>query len=181
MSLLDHLRGDIADDGQTSQVQLPLVPAGSVTGPGTSVDDSIATWDGTTGDLLQDTPATINPSTGDIVTPGGVNVGGELQVGAHLCLNTRVIISAGNVTISTTDLVVMMNKTVGATTTITLPATACLGRYIVVKDIKGDAFTNNISVVVSGGGLIDSFTSFNLTQDYQSLTFIFNGTSWNII
>ncbi len=180
-SLLDHLRGDIADDGQTTQIQLPLVPGDTVTGPGTSKDNGIATWNGTAGDALQSTPVCVDPATGDIVTPGGVDVGGKLQTRAGFCLNCRIITAAGGVTVSATDLTIMLNKTIGATTTVTLPASTDKGRMIIIKDIKGDAFINNISVIVSGGGTIDGFTSFNLTQNFQSLTFIFNGTSWNII
>jgi hypothetical protein len=182
MSLLSHLRGDIADDGQNNQVQLPLVPGDNVTGPGPpSKDNGIATWNGTSGDALQSTPACVDPSTGDIDTPGGLSIGGKLQAGGSFCLNCRVVTSAGDITIGATDFAVMLNKTVGEATLVTLPATTDEGRLIIIKDIKGDAMINNIRVEVSGGGTIDGFIGFIMSQNYQSLTFLFCGSGWNII
>lgn len=49
--------------------------SGDVTGPGSSTNNGIVIWDGTNGDMIKDSAFwTIDPSTGDMVTPGG-NIG----------------------------------------------------------------------------------------------------------
>ncbi|MHA2063190.1 MAG: hypothetical protein ACXABY_02295 [Candidatus Thorarchaeota archaeon] len=180
MSLLEHLRTDIADDGSVSQ-PIPLIPGQTVEGPGTSKDDGIATWDGTTGDVLQSTPACVDDVTGDIVTPGAGTFGGKLTLNSSICFNCRNITAAGNITVLATDAIVAVNKTVGAATTVTLPSTTDEGRMVIIKDKKGDASTNNITTVVSGGGMIDGLAGFILPQNYQSITLTFCGGSWSII
>ena len=46
--------------------------------------------------------------------------------------------------------------------------------------MKGDAGTNNISIIASVG-TIDGQNTWILNQNYQSFTLIDNGTEWNII
>jgi hypothetical protein len=61
---------------------------------------------------------------------------------------------------------------------IVLPV-APVGTVFVVKDIDGDANTNPITITAST--TIDGAASATINSPYGSLTFIFNGTEWNII
>jgi hypothetical protein len=56
---------------------------------------------------------------------------------------------------------------------------APVGTVFVVKYIYGDANTNPITITAST--TIDGAASATINSPYGSLTFIFNGTEWNII
>ncbi len=165
--LLGDFRVDIGDDNAA-------VPSGGgVEMPATSTDNAIVRWDGTTGEVIQNSSATLDDN-GNITTNGG------LILGSYFKRSIRTVTVAGPITGLSTDNVIMVNKVVGAPTALTLPASPTSGCEIIVKDAKGDAFTNNITVS-SAAGTIDGLTSFILTQNYQSFTFIYNGTEWNVI
>jgi hypothetical protein len=53
--------------------------SGDVSGPGSSTDNAIATWDGTGGDTLQDTTVTLDPSTGLLTGATFPNTGLKVQ------------------------------------------------------------------------------------------------------
>ncbi len=173
MSLLNHLRADIGDDG-SSPITVPILPNQGVSGPGSSTDNAIATFDGTSGGQLQSSPATLD-DFGNLVTPGGAQIGGAF------CLAPRIITFSGPVSIVSTDSVVMINKTASEATTLTLPASQKTGRMIVIKDLKGDANSNFITIITSGGELLDGLSGFILTQSYQSINLIYNGSGWSIL
>lgn len=176
-SIVDELRLDTADDGSSpTPGQFP----GAVKGPVTSTDNAVATWNGSNGDCLQSSPATINDD-GDFNTPGDGVFGGKVQVGGAFCLNCRVVTSGASVSILDTDTLIMINKTPGSPTLVTLPATATDSRMLIIKDKKGDAVINKITIVVSGGGTIDGLTGFVISQNYQSVTLMFCGGSWSIV
>jgi hypothetical protein len=77
----------------------PQGPAatGAVAGPSSSTDKAFTLWNGTTGTVLQDSSATMDPSTGTAYFPGGVwfgTPGGAfprltLCNGNELCTNAR--------------------------------------------------------------------------------------------
>lgn len=92
----------------------------------------------------------------------------------------RVVTAAGDVTISaTTDSVVVINKTIGAATAVHLPPTPVAGLSYTVKDGKGDANSNNITVTPASG-TVDGASSFIIDVNYQTATFMYNGTQWNV-
>ncbi len=94
-------------------------------------------------------------------------------------LNTRVHVAAGDVTVSTTDHVIVVTKTSGEATNIPLPA-GVLGRTLVIKDGKGDALTNNITLTPAAG-TIDGGATFVLNLNRQSATIVYDGTEWEVI
>lgn len=174
--LVSDLRLDYGDDGQGG-VSLPGGPE-FVVCPPTSTDNSVARWNGTDGCGLQDSLAIIDDN-GNITTPGGGVFGGNVCLGGSLNLNRRIITS-GNIQMLASDGIVFVNKIVGAPTLATLPLTPKIGMTIIVKDMKGDADINFITVQMSSG-TIDGLPQFVMSNDYQSMTFAFNGTEWNII
>lgn len=71
-----------------------------------------------------------------------------------------IITAAGTVTVGTLESGVAINKTVGAATTVNLPAASSRnGLPVIVKDMKGDAGTNNITVTPNGADTIDGNAS----------------------
>jgi hypothetical protein len=75
-----------------------------------------------------------------------------------------------------TDYAVEVN--VAGPSSVVLPV-APVGTVFIVKDISGLASTNPITVTAST--TIDGAASALINTDYGSLTFIFNGTEWNIV
>lgn len=74
--------------------------------------------------------------------------------------NYRVVSAAGDVTILSTDSIILLDKSAGAPTNIVLPASASRqGVPVTVKDLKGDANTNNITFVPALGETIDGFSA----------------------
>jgi hypothetical protein len=55
------------------------------------------------------------------------------------------------------------------------------GKVFIVKDINSLPFPSLITVTAASGALIDGSATANIVTAYGSLTFIFNGTSWDII
>lgn len=85
-------------------------------------------------------------------------------------LSYRIVTAAGNVTPLITDGVLLMNKTVGAPTSILLPPSATRnGAPLTVKDYKGDALTNNITFVPNGAETIDQFSGAAAAANGEAL------------
>lgn len=64
--------------------------------------------------------------------------------------------------------------------TINLPAAPTANNYVVIKDKKGDAATNNITI--SGNGkLIDGVASILINGNNQAYTLKYDGAAWNLI
>ena len=94
--------------------------------------------------------------------------------------NVNVFKAAGNVTMSNEG-VVVVNKTSGAATTVTLTPSPEAGDFVFVKDGKGDAASNNITVQGAASATIDGASSYVITSNYGGAIFCWNGTEWNVI
>lgn len=94
----------------------------------------------------------------------------------------RIVTAAGVVTIAVGDYAVLINKTVGAATTVNLPSVGpwlllfqanlaqSVERALWIKDLKGDAATNNITVHPFGVETIDGLAQdFTIGQNRQLL------------
>ena len=93
-------------------------------------------------------------------------------------------VTVTNVTTSTytalaTDYLLCVDTATNAVT-ITLP-TGILGTVYMVKDCSGDANTNNITVVGTGGQLVDGASAASVNSPYGSIQLIFNGVEWSIV
>lgn len=99
---------------------------------------------------------------------------------ASILVPVRTVTGAGAITISaTTDYMICVKKTSGAATAITLPASPATGANFVVKDCKGDAATNNITVTPASG-TIDGASAFVMSTAYQSVGMTYNGSEWSL-
>ena len=65
----------------------------------------------------------------------------------------REVTAAGAITVVATDYIILVNKSVGAATTVNLPASPSTGQVFIIKDGKGDANSNNITIVPAAGNI----------------------------
>lgn len=98
----------------------------------------------------------------------------------QLRLIPTVVTAAGTYVIVTADVVVVLNKTVGAATTVTLPASPNTGRILIIKDGKGDAAANNITISGNGKNL-DGSANLTISSNFGVSRIVYNGTQWNAI
>lgn len=94
----------------------------------------------------------------------------------------RVVTAAGAVTVEVTDDDVIVQKTVGAATTVNLPLASSRTRPVMVIDGKGDAATNNITIVPQSGETIYATADYHAIIDGNGgsvvLTPRTDGTGW---
>jgi len=103
----------------------------------------------------------------------------DVDASATLTVATRTISSSYAVDSLSSDCVILCNATIPIT--VTLPATPTVGRQLIIKDISGNARTNFITVVPTGGK-IDGSTSFVLQVNMASLTIVVgNDLNWYIL
>lgn len=83
------------------------------------------------------------------------------------------------------EALVYLNKTIGAASSVVLPAantaSGSARRVVMVVDQKGDAATNNITVTVAGSGTINGAASYVMSQNYGVAAFVDNGTQWDLL
>lgn len=95
-------------------------------------------------------------------------------------VTVRVVTAAGAVTVATTDYFVCINKTSGAATAANLFASPVTGSHLVIKDCKGDAGTNNITITPAAGN-IDGAGTYVISTNYGSAEIVYNATQWNVM
>lgn len=111
-------------------------------------------------------------------TKGRLTAAG-IAVPVQPLVGTVDVVTSGPYTVGSTVYAAIVNQTVGAPITVTLPATPATGRMVVVKDGKGDAGTYAITVSPSAG-TIDGAGSYGIAVNYGSAQFIYNGTEWSV-
>jgi len=75
----------------------------------------------------------------------------------------------------------IFTSTIGAASTINLPAAPSTDSRITVKDVDGTAGAGNSITVQGNGNNIDGAASALINSNYASLTFHYNGTQWRIV
>jgi hypothetical protein len=91
------------------------------------------------------------------------------------------ITSTASYTMAPYDAGVLADSTSGAVT-VTLPSAAlCVdGRPRYVKDWKGQAATNNITIATTGGQTIDGASSLVISTAYGGYTLVSDGSNWSV-
>lgn len=64
--------------------------------------------------------------------------------------------------------------------TVTLPATPSSGNRVIVRDAKGVAGTNNITVDRNGSTINGAAANYTIKLDWAAVQFAFDGTTWQI-
>lgn len=83
-------------------------------------------------------------------------------------------------TVLSTDYFISCDSTAGAIT-VRLPNAPATGRSFIIKDRTGQAAANNITVTTVGGVVnIDGAATFVMNTAFESVTVLFNGTSYEI-
>lgn len=98
----------------------------------------------------------------------------------------RVVTSNADSNFLATDTVLLINKTVGGATSVVLPASPLLSatytRVIVIKDMKGDAGTNNITLDAGSGSLINGQQTLVMDANYGTTMLIgMSATQWGTL
>jgi hypothetical protein len=88
----------------------------------------------------------------------------------------------GLVTVTSADYYLGCDTSAGVVT-LSLPAAAAVGagKKYIIKDEAGNASVNNITVDPDGSELIDLSATYVMNVNYESITIVSNGTSWNIV
>lgn len=120
------------------------------------------------------------PASGDAVAAKFLKADGTWAVPTKINTALRVVTASGAVTVTTADSIVVVNKTVGAATAVSLPASPATGDTYIIKDGKGDAASNNITITPAAGN-IDGAGTLVMNVNYQAVTLVYNGAQWNII
>jgi hypothetical protein len=181
----------------TSWIAAYLPASAYVAGPGSSTDNAVMRWDGTTGAVAQNSGVTISDAN-LVTTAGGVNLSGAsapLQVGGSAGTAGNVLTSAGagatptwgagpsattlyTFTAKTTTYSAVAGDVIVATTgafTITLP-TMTAGQYAVVarNQTSGDTTIGRNSQTIDG-------VAANFTMDVNKMIILFTCTGTGTI
>jgi hypothetical protein len=81
----------------------------------------------------------------------------------------QIITAPGNVTVATTDGLIILNKTVGQATSVFLPAASTKIGAVKIVDWKGDANVNNITIIPNGSDLISGMSQWVLGGGHASV------------
>jgi hypothetical protein len=179
--LLGLLRIDIGDDDNVGASL--VVPSGTASASGLPGDLRLDVGDDDT-PLVITTPASGSVSLDGMIRDLRVDIGDD-----RIFLdNTESPVIWGARIITTNvynkqpdDVILFINTTIAGPTTVYLPSCPIVGQICVIKDAKGDAATNHITIQPPVGVKIDGFNRFLMTQNRQAFMITWNGTEFNII
>jgi len=92
----------------------------------------------------------------------------------------KVVTDTDSISLSSHDYIVIMNTYANTPSTISLPK-GILGMEIIIKDGKGDANTNSITINTIDSQTIDGSSSYSINTSYGSVKLYFNGSQWNVL
>lgn len=137
-----------------------------------------------------------NPTRGDLVTASSAPAWARFSIGAsgtilgndgddlgwieHGIFVPDIITAGATVTLNANSRKIVINKSVGSATAVSMPVSPKLGQTVLIKDGKGDAKANNITIDPTPT-TIDGFSSIVMTNNYQAFELLYNGTEWNIV
>lgn len=105
----------------------------------------------------------------------GANALAVLDAGVVMFQPVRIISTGSGYAATTNDHLIVVRKASGSATTITLPSSPSAGNQIIVKDGKGDAASNNITIT---GGTIDGAAMHVIAINRGSARLTFDGAEW---
>ncbi len=150
-----------------------------------SIDHTAITNIGTNSHAAIDThiaDATIHFTEASIDHTAITNIG----TNSHAAIDTHIanaLIVSGQVAISSSTTLTnarIHNVDTTAARSLALPAAAA-SVYLVVKDVSGDAQTNNITITTPGAETIDGAATFLVDWDFGAVTIYSDGTNYFIV
>ncbi len=84
---------------------------------------------------------------------------------------------------SVPDSIVMVRVTPPGTSTVQLPATPVNGRYIIIKDVSGNAAMNPITIIPQGADSIQGAPNYTINSNWGAIQIVYSlpGATWHII
>ena len=127
-----------------------------------------------------------------VVSPGTASAGVSYNIttntiaafcAAFPTLNSSLVTSGATYNALTTDTAILVDKTIGSATSVVMPAagTMLYGQRVLIKDVKGDAATNPITITFSGGQLCDGEATIIINNAFGWIyitPLLPAGTSW---
>lgn len=95
-------------------------------------------------------------------------------------INGTRVATTSPVAVNASDNVVITKLTTPGAVAVNLEASPTQGRLHVIKDGKGDAATNNVTITPAAG-TIDGQPNLVMANAYESITLVYSGTEWVIV
>jgi len=186
----------VVSSGNQTEVIFPIAASGTIVGPsGSTTDNALVRWDGTSGTVIQNSNATLTDggfltlasgisAAGDITSSQDVNATGDVNgtngvftadVSAQRVILPQVTVNGTYQEIADAEYFVLVASGLSS---IVLPSSPVVGQVHVVKDAGGLAGSSTITVLGSGAN-IDGVASFSLINNYAANAFMWNGTEWS--
>lgn len=121
----------------------------------------------------------IDKAASMIYGPKGGTWGAGTVIGSVSVPVGRQIDSGATVTMIASDSIIQINKTVGSATEVDTAASPTLWKPYTIKDSKGDADVNPITIVPAVG-TIDGASDYVINAPYGAVTFYWDGNNYNI-
>lgn len=155
----------------------------SVKGSGGSSSSNVQTLTGNSGGAVSPTTNNINVLGGTGITVVGNPGTSTLTISTTGITNLTYVGIAHTdspYTVLTSDDYISCDVTSGVITA-KLPNAPATGKVYIFKDKVGLAATSNITITTVGGSVdIDGATSFAMNTAYESISVIFNGSSYEV-
>ena len=135
----------------------------------------------TTGGDLNLTSGTGGTTNGSVNLQAGGSTTARVGTNKFTFLKGRrrnITSVSGTYAVLVTDDYLAVN-TAAAPFTITLPSGPTTGDEYLIKDVSGNAGTNNVNISGNGNN-IDGVANFSLNAAYQSITVTFTGSQWSV-
>lgn len=110
----------------------------------------------------------------------GVNTELATAIASVSSLNV-IVTSSSNYTALPNDYYIVVKKATGSASTVNLPANPVIGKTYIIKDGKGDANTNNITVSPAGGVTIDGLATKIINANFGICKVFYTGTEYFLI
>lgn len=127
------------------------------------------------GTMFAVAPTHPSPAAGDSSNASATTAFVQGTVG----LSGARVTSGASYAMAVADRVVVVNKTAGSATAVTLPSSPTAWATYLVKDGTGDAGTNPITI--SGTATIDGAPSFVISTGWACVSLVFTGVQWSIV
>lgn len=171
----------VSVSSQTNAVQLTGAAAGgmpSILARGSDTNVPLQIGGKGTGDILATSNA--RPATNQTYNLGSASFRWkDIYLSGPIVRNVTVATSISYVC-NGNDSVVVIRKATGSATAVTLPASPATGQEVIVKDGKGDAASNNITITAASGN-IDGGASVILSANFGVARLVYDGTEWGVI
>ncbi len=101
----------------------------------------------------------------------------NLFLSGPLARNVTIVTSGASYVANGNDSLIVVRKGTGSATAITLPSSPATGQEVIVKDGKGDAATNAITIAPASG-TIDGAASLTISTNRGVARLSYDGTEW---